>query len=122
MVRLKHRLTEAPHPPERGVKAATFHLLLDTAMELIRQQGRVPSIAEVAVRSNVSRATTYRYFPSRSALVTAVVGASLGPVRAFASSEPDGRALRASTDDLMAELATLVDDLRDRYPARWTPG
>jgi len=36
--------------------------------------------------------------------------------------EPDGRALRASTDDLMAELATLVDDLRDRYPARWTPG
>jgi AcrR family transcriptional regulator len=92
MVRLKHRLTEAPRPPERGVKAATFRLLLDTAMELIRQQGRVPSIAEVAVRSKVSRATTYRYFPSRSALVTAVVGASLGPVRAFSSSEPDGRA------------------------------
>jgi AcrR family transcriptional regulator len=92
MVRLKHRLTEAPRPPERGVKAATFGLLLDTAMELIRQQGRVPSIAEVAVRSNVSRATIYRYFPSRSALVTAVVGASLGPVRAFASNEPDGRA------------------------------
>nr|HET7860093.1 helix-turn-helix domain-containing protein [Caldimonas sp.] len=92
MARLKHRLTEAPRPPERGVKAATFRLLLDTAMELIRQQGRVPSIAEVAVRSKVSRATTYRYFPSRGALVTAVVGASLGPVRAFASSEPDGRA------------------------------
>jgi AcrR family transcriptional regulator len=92
MVRLKHRLTEPPRPPERGVKAATFRLLLDTAMELIRQQGRVPSIAEVAVRSKVSRATTYRYFPSRSALVTAVVGSSLGPVRAFASSEPDGRA------------------------------
>lgn len=36
--------------------------------------------------------------------------------------ERDGRALRSSTDDLMAELATLVDDLRDRYPARWTPG
>jgi AcrR family transcriptional regulator len=92
MVRLKHRLTEPPLPPERGVKAATFHLLLGTAMELIRLQGRVPSIAEVAVRSKVSRATTYRYFASRSALVTAVVGASLGPVRAFASSEPDGRA------------------------------
>jgi 1-acyl-sn-glycerol-3-phosphate acyltransferase len=36
--------------------------------------------------------------------------------------EPDGRALRASTEDLMAELDRLVDDLRDRYPARWTPG
>ena len=92
MVRLKHRLTEAPAPPERGVKAATFRLLLDSAMELIRQQGRVPSLAEVAVRSKVSRATTYRYFPSRGALVTAVVGSALGPVRAFASAEPDGRA------------------------------
>jgi len=38
------------------------------------------------------------------------------------AGEPDGRALRACTDDLMAELGTLVDDLRDRYPARWTPG
>lgn len=38
------------------------------------------------------------------------------------AGERDARALRASTDDLMAELGTLVDDLRDRYPARWTPG
>lgn len=91
-MRLKHKLSEPPPPPERGVKAATFRLLLDTAMALIRQEGRIPSLAEVATRSKVSRATTYRYFPSRSVLVTAVVDSSLGPVRAFASSEPDGRA------------------------------
>jgi len=92
MVRLKHKLTEPPLPPERGVKAATFRLLLETAMALIRQDGHIPSLAEVATRSKVSRATTYRYFPSRSALVTAVVDSSLGPVRAFVSDEPDGRA------------------------------
>jgi AcrR family transcriptional regulator len=92
MVRLKHKLSEPPRPPERGVKAATFRLLLDTAMALIQQDGHIPSLAEVAARSKVSRATTYRYFPSRSALVTAVVDSSLGPVRAFASSEADGRA------------------------------
>ena len=92
MVRLKHKLSQPPPPPERGVKAATFRLLLETAMALIRQDGRIPSLAEVATRSRVSRATTYRYFPSRSALVTAVVDSSLGPVRAFASSEADGRA------------------------------
>ncbi len=92
MVRLKHKLSQPPPPPERGVKAATFRLLLETAMALIRQDGRIPSLAEVATRSKVSRATTYRYFPSRSALVTAVVDSSLGPVRAFASSEADGRA------------------------------
>jgi AcrR family transcriptional regulator len=48
-------------------------------------------VAEVAMRSKVSRATAYRYFPSRSALITAVVDSSLGPVRTFASDTADGR-------------------------------
>jgi AcrR family transcriptional regulator len=92
MVRLKHKLSQPPPTPERGVKAATFRLLLETAMTLIQQGGHIPSLAEVAARAKVSRATTYRYFPSRGALVTAVVDSSLGPVRAFASSEADGKA------------------------------
>ena len=91
MARLKHRPSEPPLPPERGVKAATFRLLLDTAMTIIRQSGHIPSVAEVAVRSSVSRATAYRYFPSRSALVTAVIDSSLGPVRILASDNPSGR-------------------------------
>jgi AcrR family transcriptional regulator len=91
MARLKHKLSEAPTPPARGVKAATFRLLLDTAMDIIRQSGHIPSVAEAAVRSKVSRATAYRYFPSRSALVTAVIDSSLGPVRMLASDNPNGR-------------------------------
>lgn len=79
-----------PAPPARGVKASTFRLLLDTAMELIREAGHVPSMADVAQRSGVSRATVYRYFPSRSALIAAVMDASLGPVRNFASPHADG--------------------------------
>jgi AcrR family transcriptional regulator len=92
MPRLKYKPTEPPAPPERGVKAATFHALLDTAMALIQQVGRIPSVAEVAVRTKVSRATAYRYFPSRSALITAVIDNSLGPVRQLSSDNPDGRA------------------------------
>lgn len=91
MARLKHKLSEPPAPPERGVKAATFRLLLDTAMDIIREAGHIPSVAEVAVRSKVSRATAYRYFPSRSALITAVIDSSLGPVRTLSSDNPDGR-------------------------------
>jgi len=91
MARPKHRVTESPKPPARGVKAATYNLLLDTAMQLIQQDGHIPPVAEVAARSKVSRATAYRYFPSRSALVTAVVDTSLGPVRSFASDHADGR-------------------------------
>ena len=92
MARLKHQPSEAAAAPERGVKAATFHLLLGTAMDLIRLGGHIPSVAEVAVRSKVSRATAYRYFPSRSALITAVIDSSLGPVRRLASDRLDGRA------------------------------
>ena len=91
MARLKHKLSEPPAEPASGVKAATFRLLLDTAMDIIRQDGHIPSVAEVAVRSKVSRATAYRYFTSRSALVTAVIDSSLGPVRTLASDNPSGR-------------------------------
>lgn len=91
MARLKHKLSEPPEAPERGVRAATFRLLLDTAMSIIQQDGHIPSVAEVAVRSKVSRATAYRYFASRSALVTAVIDSSLGPVRSLASDNPSGR-------------------------------
>ena len=91
MARPKHALSVAPEAPGRGVKAATFKLLLDTAMVMIQQDGHIPSVAEVALRARVSRATAYRYFQSRGSLVTAVMHASLGPVRAFASTAPDGR-------------------------------
>jgi len=91
MARPRHRLNPPPAAPERGVKAATFRLLLDTAMTIIRQDGRIPSVAETAVRAKVSRATAYRYFSSRSALVTAVIETSLGPVRTHASDLPGTR-------------------------------
>lgn len=91
MVRLKHKVTEPPQAPAQGVRAATFRLLLDTAMGLIQRDGHIPSVAEVAKRCEVSRATAYRYFPTRSALITAVIEASLGPVRTFASDKASGR-------------------------------
>ena len=91
MSRPRPRISQAPAPPERGVKASTFNLLLDTAMALIRSDGHVPSVAEVALHAKVSRATAYRYFPSRSVLTTAVIDSSLGPVRSFSDDGLKGR-------------------------------
>ncbi|TFZ02543.1 TetR/AcrR family transcriptional regulator [Ramlibacter henchirensis] len=91
MPRTRPQPTQPAVPPERGVKAATFKLLVDTAMVLIQQSGHIPSVAELAVRASVSRATAYRYFPSRSALVTTVIDASLGPVRKLADDSRGGR-------------------------------
>ncbi|HVR48368.1 MAG TPA: TetR/AcrR family transcriptional regulator [Pseudorhodoferax sp.] len=92
MARPKFPHSPPPQPPERGVKAATFKLLLETAMAIIQDGGHIPSVAETAVRAKVSRATAYRYFKSRSALLTAVIESSLGPVRSHASDLPDGHA------------------------------
>lgn len=76
--------------PLAGPKARTLRLLLEQASAILGE-GQIPSVAEVAARAGVSRATAYRYFPSRSKLITAIVEHSLGPVRTLASTIPDGR-------------------------------
>jgi hypothetical protein len=35
-------------------------------------------------------------------------------------ADPDHAMVRAVTDQLMGEIASLVDGLRGRYPERWT--
>jgi AcrR family transcriptional regulator len=53
--------------------------LLDAAVELAGR-GIIPSVSEVAEAAAVSRATAYRYFPSQSVLVQAMVVEALGPI------------------------------------------
>lgn len=67
-----------------------LRLLTQEALTLL-SNGQIPSVAEVAARAGVSRATAYRYFPSRSKLISAVVEHSLGPVHTLAATNPDGR-------------------------------
>ena len=90
---------------ERGPRARTRRLMLDTASRLM-QAGATPSVSEVAEAAGVSRATAYRYFPSQAALVQAVVDEGLGPIltwrstvdaiRAAASTNCSTRRCRAS--------------------------
>jgi len=81
----------APPGPEVGARGRTYKSLLAQAMALT-SRGRLVTVAEVAAAAGVSRATAYRYFPSRSLLISAIVGESLGPVRRFESRATDGRA------------------------------
>ncbi len=84
--------------PERGPRARTGRLMLETAIRLM-QDGATPSVTEVAEAAGVSRATAYRYFPSQAALIDAVVDEGLGPI------------LTWSTDSL--DPARRVEDLFD---------
>lgn len=88
--RKKFTITEIPSAPESGPRARTYNLLLSTAMELMKN-GQIPSVAQIAAKADVSRATAYRYFSSRSKLISAVVDTSLGPVRSTPSKLPGGR-------------------------------
>jgi AcrR family transcriptional regulator len=74
-----------------GRSARTHRLLIEEAMKLLGHGGLV-TVAEVATAAGVSRATAYRYFPSRSRLIDAIMDESLGPVRRFESGEADGAA------------------------------
>jgi AcrR family transcriptional regulator len=79
-------------PRDRGAAARTRSLLLDAAMACIDRSGHVPSVSELAGSAGVSRATAYRYFPTRSKLIAAVVDLSLGPVRTVPATDGDGAA------------------------------
>ena len=73
-----------------GHRGRVFRRLLDQAVALVRR-GRIPSVAEVAQSAGVSRATAYRYFPSRSKLVSAVIAEALGPVRRAVPQQGDAK-------------------------------
>ncbi|CNI77158.1 TetR/AcrR family transcriptional regulator [Yersinia bercovieri] len=75
-------------PSLTTIKARTRRLLIDTAMSMY-EQGAFPSITEVANAAQLSRATAYRYFPTQSALVSAMVDESLGPILAWQPTQPD---------------------------------
>ncbi|MFM1519596.1 TetR/AcrR family transcriptional regulator [Yersinia enterocolitica] len=81
---------EQASPSLTTIRARTRRLLIDTAMSMY-EQGAFPSITEVANAAQLSRATAYRYFPTQSALVSAMVDESLGPILAWQPTQPDAR-------------------------------
>ncbi|WP_445659192.1 TetR family transcriptional regulator [Achromobacter sp. NCFB-sbj8-Ac1-l] len=85
------RQAAASGEPPHGPRARMRKILLDAAHRLMAQ-GITPSVAELAEHAQVSRATAYRYFPSQSALIAAVVDESLGPILAWDSKAADAAA------------------------------
>jgi AcrR family transcriptional regulator len=89
---VSRQLAQAAPEPARGARARTRRLMQETATRLM-QAGVTPNVSEVAEAAEVSRATAYRYFPSQSALVQAVVDEGLGPILDWrsASTDPERR-------------------------------
>ena len=84
---------DAP-PLTRGhkKKARTRQLLLDTALEVLAEEGEGFSVADIAARAGVSNGTFYNYFGDRDALIGALIPAILDGFvteAAAAVQEPD---------------------------------
>jgi len=96
--------TTVPGDAERGPRARTRRLLLETATRLM-QDGVTPSVSDAAEAAGVSRATAYRYFPSRAALVQAVVAEGLGPILTWRSDSKDtGRRVSELIDTALPRI------------------
>jgi AcrR family transcriptional regulator len=99
--------SEAISAPLTGASARTRDLMVRTAVGLM-QGGKTPSVSDAAEAAGVSRATAYRYFPSQSALVEAVVDHALGPILKWDSPLQDAGArvgdLLSSSNDRILEF------------------
>jgi AcrR family transcriptional regulator len=102
---------DAQAPTGRGRQTRRTRRALVAAADQIFAEGRVPTVAEVAERADVARATAYRYFPTQEALL--LESSYLG------DSEP----LR-SIGDLGASIADPRERVAEavRIGARWTLG
>jgi len=95
--------------PETGPRVRMKRTLLEAAMRLL-QNGLVPSVSDVAVEAEVSRATAYRYFPTQTALIQEAVDEALGPILGW-ECETDVAAER------VAELIAFSYPRMDQYEA-----
>jgi len=104
------------YPPLKGASARTRKLMLRTAAQMMRE-GRSPSVSEVAEEAEVSRSTAYRYFPTKAAMVRAVVGETLGSILEWDSEfeQPEKRIvdlISSSFPRIVANEATFKAALR----------
>lgn len=107
------RQSTAAEEVERGPRARTRRLMLETAIRLM-QDGVTPSVSEAAEAAGVSRATAYRYFPSQAALVQAVVDEGLGPILEWRSDATDASTRVA---DLLGTALPRIDAFEATFRA-----
>jgi len=70
------RRQEVSAEPQTATRRRTYRALLQAAAELM-DDGVLPGVPEAAAAAEVSRATAYRYFPTQTDLLHAVLNARL---------------------------------------------
>jgi AcrR family transcriptional regulator len=107
-------------------KARTREQLILAARELMAE-GIAPSVEQTAATASVSRATAYRYFPTRQALLVAAYPELVGESLLGASPPGDPRArldvvIESITRQMLEHEPVLRTMLRLSLEPRTTPG
>ena len=90
----------------------TAAAILDAAAHVFSEQGTAASLADVAAAAGVSRATLYRYYPNREALLKALAAHALTEL---ASRLNDAGLERATVKEAIERLARALVAVGDRY-------
>jgi TetR/AcrR family transcriptional repressor of mexCD-oprJ operon len=90
----------------------TAAAILDAAAHVFSEQGTAANLADVAAAGGVSRATLYRYYPNREALLKALGTHALNEL---ASRLNDAGLERATVEEAIERLARALLAVGDRY-------
>jgi len=90
----------------------TAAAILDAAAHVFSEQGTAANLADVAAAAGVSRATLYRYYPNREALLQAL---AVHALTELASRLNDAGLERATAKEAIERLARALVAVGDRY-------
>ena len=105
-------MTDTADPKTAPRFDRTAAAMLDAAARVFSEQGTAANLADVAAAAGVSRATLYRYYPNREALLQALAANALTEL---ASRLNDAGLERATVKDGVERLARALVAVGDRY-------
>jgi AcrR family transcriptional regulator len=90
----------------------TAGAILDAAAHVLSEHGSSANMADVAAAAGVSRATLYRYYPHREALLDALASHALADA---ASRLADAGLERAPVEEAIERIVRAISAVGDRY-------
>jgi TetR/AcrR family transcriptional repressor of mexCD-oprJ operon len=104
-------------PPNPALGGAPRHdrtaaAILDAAAHVLSERGSRANLADVAAAAGVSRATLYRYYPDREALLAALASTALAEAAARLA---DAGLERAPVEEAIERIVRAVIAVGDRY-------